>query len=68
MRVILQQKHWMTHLTTILKQKFYNCFICKRQRQLPSQPKMCNLPVFSFAKTPAALEDIGIDYFEPFRV
>ena len=63
MRVILQQEHWMTHLTTTLKQIIYNCFICKRQRQLPSQPKMGNLPKFRFAKTPAAFEDIRMDYF-----
>ena len=68
MRVILQQEHWMTHLTTTLKQIIYNCFICKRQRQLPSQPKMGNLPEFRFAKTPAAFEDIGMDYFGPFPV
>ena len=66
--VILQQEHWMTHLTTTLKQLIYNCFICKRQRQLPSQAKMGNLPEFRFAKTPAAFEDIGIDYFGPFPV
>ena len=49
MRVILQQEHWMTHLTTTLKQIIHNCFICKRQRQLPSQPKMGNLPEFRFS-------------------
>ena len=68
MRVILQQEHWMTHFTTTLKQIIYNCFICKRQRQLPSQPKMGNLPDIRFAKTPAAFEDIGLDYFGPFPV
>ena len=66
MRVKMQQEHRMTHLTTTLKQTIYNCFICKRQRQLASQPKMGNLPEFRFAKTPAAFEDIGIDYFGPF--
>ena len=55
-------------MTTTLKQTIYNCFICKRQRQLPSQPKMGNLPEFRSAKTPAAFEDIGMDYFEPFPV
>ena len=68
MRVILQQEHWMTHLTITLKQIIYNCLICKRQRQLLSQPKMGNLPEFRFAKTPAAFEDIGMDYFGHFPV
>ena len=63
MRVKLQQEHWMTHLTTTLKQIIYICFICKRHRQLPNQTKMGNLPEFRFAKTPAAFEDIGLDYF-----
>ena len=67
-RKILQQEHWMTHLTTTLKQRIYNCFICKRQRQLPSQPKVGNLPEVRFAKTPAAFEDIGLDYFGHFPV
>ena len=68
MRVILQQEHWMTHSTTTLKQIIYNCFICKRQRQLPSQPKMSNLPEFRFEKISATFEDIGLDYFGPFPV
>ena len=68
-RVKLYQEHWITHLTTTLKRIIHICFICKRrQRQLPSQPKMCNLPEFRFAKTLAAFEDIGIDYFGPFLV
>ena len=58
----------MGHLTTTLKQIIYNCFICKRQRQLPNQPNSLVNPEFRFAKTPAAFEDIGIDYFGPFTV
>ena len=60
MKVTMQQEHWITHLTTTLTQIIYNCFIYNRQ--LPSQPKMSILPEFIFAKTPAAFEDIGIDY------
>ena len=66
MRVVLQQEHWITHLTTTLRQIIYNCFICKRQ--LPSQPKVGILPAFKFARTPAAFEDIGFDYFGSFPV
>ena len=66
MRIILQQEHWMNHLTTTLNQIIYNRFIYKRQWQLPTQPKLGNLPEFRFAKTP--FEDIGMDYFGPFPV
>ena len=55
-------------MTTTLKQIIYICFICKRQRQLPVQPKMGILPEFKFAKTPAAFADIGMDWFGPFPV
>ena len=68
MRLLLQEEIWTTHLTITLTQIVYNCFICKRKRQFSSQPKLGNLSAFRFEKTPAAFENIGIDYFGPSRV
>ena len=67
MRVKLQRDFWMTPLTTTFKQIFYNSFNCKRQRQLPSQPKLVNLPDFKFAKTSAVFEVFGIDCFPVYQ-
>ena len=68
LRNILQQQFWILRLRTTLKTIVNHCFTCRRQRQLPSQPRMADLPQYRFSLEPAIFQNVGLDNFGPFTV
>ena len=62
----LLQEFWILKLRTTLKSIIHRCFVCRRQRQLHSQPRMGNLPTYRFSLRPAVFKNFGLDNFGPF--
>ena len=62
----LLQEFWILKLRTTLKSIIHRCFVCRRQRQLHSQPRMGNLPTYRFSLRPAVFKNVGLDNFGPF--
>ena len=62
----LLQEVWILKLRTTLKSIVHRCFVCRRQRQLHSQPRMGNLPTYRFSLRPAVFKNVGLDNFGPF--
>ena len=68
LRPILQQQFWIIKATVVLKKITLNCHTCRQQRQLPSQPKMADLPNVHFSAKPADIKNVGIDYCGRYQV
>ena len=68
LRSILQQQFWIIKATVVLKKITFNCHTCRQQRQLPSQPKMADLPSVRFSAKLAVFKNVGIDYCGPYQV
>ena len=49
----LLQEFWILKLRATLKPIIHRCFVCRRQRQSHSQPRMGNLPTYRFSLRPA---------------
>ena len=62
----LLQEFWILKLRTTLKSIIHRCFVCRRQRQLHSQPRMGNLPTYRFSLRPAVFKNVRLDNFGPF--
>ena len=61
----LLQEFWILKLRTTLKSIIHRCFVCRRQRQLHSQPRMGNLPIYRFSLRPAVFKNVGLDNLAP---
>ena len=60
------QEFWILELRTSLKSIIHRCFVYRRQRQMHSQPRMCNLPTYRFSSRPEVFKNVGLDNFGPF--
>ena len=68
LRSFLQQQFWIIKATVVQKKITFNCHTCRQQRQLPSQPKMADMPSVRFSAKPAVFKNVGIDYCGPYQV
>ena len=66
LRIDLLQECWILKLRSTLNSIIHGCFVCRRQRQLHSQPRIGNLPTYRFSLRPAVFKNVGSDNFGPF--
>ena len=58
---------WVQGLSQIVSKMLFNCYACRRQRKVPQDQKMSDLPIDRMESVPA-FTHVGVDLFGPFYI